>query len=150
VSTDTFRGATGRKVVSRGSAEQLGTADHFVLDADKARIIAIVVGSAKKAKVIDWERVVGFGPDAAMVDDDDALRTPNGERETRAANGAFDLVGRRVLTQHGNEIGALDDVTFDATSGDLVQLQVGGHTLPTSALRGAGSYAVVVDTEPEA
>lgn len=147
--SDSFRDARGRKVVSRATARNLGEVGHLVVDAAQRRITAVVVGRGKKAQLIDWPQLSGFGPDAVMVGDDDALRPPGDDRERAAADGKLDLVGRRTLTELGNELGVLEDITFDPATGAVETLVVGGRAVPAESLLGYGSYAAVLDISAE-
>ena len=148
--SDSFRAATGRKVVSRASAQDLGTVGHFLVDAKERRIAAVVVGRGKKAQLVDWEHVSGFGADAVMVSDEAALRSPRDDWERSGADGKLDLVGKRVLTERGNELGTLEDVTFDPETGILQELRIAGRDIPAPSLIGGGSYAIVIDWREEA
>jgi len=139
----------GRKVVGRASAADLGAVGHLVVDPERRQIIAVVIGRGRKAQVVDWSALSGFGPDAVMVGEESAVRAPAGDRERSAADGTLDLVGRRTLTERGNELGTVDDVTFDPGSGALETLRIGERDVPAGALLGIGSYAVVVDGAQE-
>lgn len=142
--TESFRQAQGRRVVSRATARELGTAAHLLVAADCRRVAAVIIGRAKKAQLIDWAELSGFGPDAIMVGDESAVRAPADERERAAAAGKLEMLGRRVLTEAGNEIGYIDDVLFDAASGALDALVVGDRHVPGDELLGVGSYAAVI------
>lgn len=147
---DSFRLATGRKVMSRASASDLGAVAHLLVDIGQHRIAAVVIGRGRKAQIVDWSGVSGFGPDAVMVGSDDALRAPADDRERAAADGKLDLLGQRVLTERGNELGTVADVTFDPHTGVLSAIRVGDRELPAGSLLGNGSYAAVVDDrEPD-
>ena len=147
--SDSFRRAIGRKVISRASARDLGAVDHLLVDADQRRIAGVIVGRGRKAQVVDWAQVSGFGPDAVMVSDEKALRPPLDDWEQAAADGKLELVGRRALTERGNELGTLDDVTFDPGTGVVEMLQIGDREIPAGSLLGSGSYAVVLDASQE-
>jgi sporulation protein YlmC with PRC-barrel domain len=147
--SESFRDSAGRKVVSRASAKELGAVGYLLVDAQQRQVAAVIIGRGKKAQLVDWDRISGFGPDAVMVDDEDALRVPGDEREHAAAEGNLELVGKRALSERGNELGKLDDVTFDATTGALQDLLVGERRIPAGALLGAGSYAAVLDGNQE-
>lgn len=147
--TDSFRRAVGRKVVSRSSAGDVGAVSHFLVDAEDRRIAAIVVGRGKKARLVDWADVTGFGPDAVMVGDEAALRPPLDDRERAAADGKLEMVGKRTLTERGNELGTVDDVTFDPGSGAVEALQIRDREVPAGSLLGSGPYAVVLDASQE-
>jgi uncharacterized protein YrrD len=142
--SESFRQAAGRKVVSRATAQQLGTVSHLLVTADGRRVAAVVMGKGKKASLVDWSQLTGFGTDAVMVGDEAALRQPADAREHAAAEGKLELIGRRLLSESGNELGTVDDVTFDPASGALEALHGGAHQVAADAVLGAGSYAVVV------
>ena len=58
--SDRFAAASGRKVVSRKSAEGLGTVAHIVVDVKRRQVASLVVGKGRKALLVDWEHVSGF------------------------------------------------------------------------------------------
>lgn len=147
--SETFRQVVGRKVVSRSSAQELGTVSDFLYDGVRRSIAAIVLGHGRKARIVDWKNVTGFGADAVMVSDDDALREPADERESQACSGKLGLVGKRALTETGNELGTVDDVVFDPRDGRVLALVVAGKERPAEGLLGAGSYAAVMEAEQE-
>ncbi len=148
--SETFHQVVGRKVVSRSSAQELGTVSDFLYDGARRSIAAIVLGSGRKARIVDWKNVTGFGGDAVMVSDDDALREPADERENKACSGKLGLVGKRALTETGNELGTVDDVIFDPSDGRVMALVVAGKERPADGLLGAGSYAAVMTADQEA
>jgi sporulation protein YlmC with PRC-barrel domain len=147
--SDSFRRAAGRKVISRASARVLGAVDHLLVDAEQRRIAAVIVGRGHKAQLVDWAQLSGFGPDAVMVGDEGALRPPFDDRERAAADGKLALVGKRVLTERGDELGTLDDVTFDPETGFVELLLIDDREIPAGSLLGSGPYAVVLDAGQE-
>jgi uncharacterized protein YrrD len=146
--SERFTAAIGRKVISRSSAEELGPLTHLVVDVPGRRVSRLVVGKGRKGQLVDWERVSGFGPDAVILATDDALRPP-AEGERGLVRGDLDMVGRRALSERGNEAGIVDDVIFDAASGAVLAVVVGAREHPASALLGAGSYAVVLSASTD-
>ncbi|MEA2827723.1 MAG: hypothetical protein QOG43_2162 [Actinomycetota bacterium] len=142
--TDSFRRAGGRKLISRSSAQDLGSVAHLLVDAERRQITAVVVGRGKKARLVDWSEIGGFGPDAVMVSDESALRPPADDRERLAADGKLELLGQRAISELGNAMGTIDDVTFDPVTGALENLRVGDREVPAGAMLGSGSYAVVL------
>lgn len=143
--SESFKHSAGRKVVSRSSAKELGTVSHLLVDAQQQRIAAVVIGRGNKAQLVEWAQVSGFGPDAVMVVDDGAFRPPADDRERAAAEGKLELVGKRVLSERGNELGELDDVTFDPDTGTVEELLIGDRRVQAAgSLLGCGSYAAVL------
>ena len=65
--------------------------------------------------------------------------------EHLAANGKLELLGKRALSVLGNELGTVDDISFDPGSGAVETLTVADRQIPANAVLGAGSYAVVID-----
>jgi sporulation protein YlmC with PRC-barrel domain len=135
--------------LSRASANEVGSVSHLLVDAEQRRVAAVVIGRGKKAQLVDWAQLSGFGPDAIMVVDEGALRPPADDRERAAAEGDLEVVGKRALSERGNELGHIDDVTFDATTGVLEELLIGDRRVPAGSLLGSGSYAVVLDASQE-
>ena len=143
--TDSFREAHGRKVVSRATAEALGELSHMVVDSSRRHVYAVVVSKGKKhAFVVDWEHISGFGPDAVMVKSEDTLRPPADDHERETVDGKLELVGKRVLSERGNEHGSITDVEFDPDSGNIGSVLVGEERIPATDLLGIGSYAAVL------
>lgn len=140
--------ADGRPVIGRESAETLGTLQHVVVDVPTRRIIAIhVAGRRKKALLVDWSSIVGFGPDGIVVRGQDPTRPPADDRELAVASGKLDLDGRLVLSEKGDSLGALGDVLFDETSGELSALVTGEQEHPAERLRAVGPFCVIVAAE---
>lgn len=142
--SDSFRQAVGRQVVSRATAHKMGTVGHLLVSPDGRQVAAVVIGRGKKAQFIDWPELTGFGADAVMVGDESALRPARDDRERAAASGKLNLLGKRALTELGNGLGVVGDVTFDPKSGAVELVQVGDQSVPADAVLGSGSYAVVV------
>jgi uncharacterized protein YrrD len=146
--SERFAAASGRKVVSRTSADELGRLTHIVIDVKRRQVASLVVGKGRHAVLVDWDQVSGFGPDAVMLADESALHEPRDDHEQAAASGKLELTGKRALSVTGNALGTVTDVVFDADSGAIEGIMIDDReTLPTS-LRGAGSFAVIVEESP--
>jgi sporulation protein YlmC with PRC-barrel domain len=142
--SDRFAAASGRKVVSRASAEELGKLSHLVVDVERRQVTSLVVGKGRKALLVDWEHVGGFGPDAVMVSDESALYEPRDDHEQAAADGKLELVGKRALSDMGSDLGEVSDVVFDPATGALETVVLADREEPAAALLGAGSFAVII------
>jgi sporulation protein YlmC with PRC-barrel domain len=147
--SERFTTAVGRKMVSRASAEELGSLTHIVVDVPHRKVTSLVMGKGRKAALVDWDQVSGFGPDAVMIADESALHQPRDDHEGAAADGKLELVGRRVLSDMGEELGEASDVVFDPASGAVETLVIGELEVPATSILGAGSYAVVVKAPAE-
>lgn len=147
--SERFAAAAGRKVVSRTSAEELGALTHIVVDVKERKVTSLVMGKGRKAVLLDWEQISGFGPDAVMAADESAAHRPRDDHERAAVEGKLELVGRRVLSDTGDHLGQTSDVVFDPASGVLEALVIGERDVPATSILGAGSYAVVVKAPAE-
>ena len=142
--------ADGRPVVSRASAETLGALKHVVIDVPARRIVALhVAGGKRKARVVDWASITGFGPDGIVVEDDAAARPPADERESAVAAGRLDLDGRLVLSDAGDALGAVTDVLFDEGTGAVTAVEAGELSVEAARLRAIGPYCVLVRAAPD-
>jgi sporulation protein YlmC with PRC-barrel domain len=142
--SERFAAASGRRVVSRTSAEELGQLAHIVIDVKRRRVTSLVVRKGRKAVLIAWDQVSGFGPDAVMIADETALHEPRDDREHAAADGKLELLGKRTLSDTGNDLGTVTDFVFEPNTGVIESILVDDREEPAAALLGAGSFAVIV------
>lgn len=140
-----FSETFGTTVLSRDNAEELGRVRHLLVDVTDRRITALHIdGRRKKALLIDWSALSGFGPDAVVVGASNALRGPADDRELAMVSGDLDWIGRRVLTDGGDRAGTIVDVEFDADSGRLRTIVTDQDTHDASRLLALGPYCVIV------
>ena len=62
----------GRRVVSRATAETLGDVSDLFLRTGPTTVSALHLGKGRKAVSVAWDQIVGIGPDAVVVTDDQA------------------------------------------------------------------------------
>ena len=135
----------GEKVVSKTSAETLGTIDGVVVDPESRQITGLRLGKGRKAKIVPWHQVAGVGTAAAIVEHDDALRDPADPIEQRYAAGDITLIGALVLSDHGNAHGTIADVEYDDDSGAITSIRTSrSDTIDAERLRAVGTYAWIV------
>ena len=140
----TFRSSIGKKVIGLESAYEFGVVNHFLLDLDPPRIVALITGKGRGARLVPWQAVNGVGPDAIMVGGETFGRAPADDRERAGANGDLEVVGKLTLSEWGNELGVITDVAFDEGTGYLEDFVIDRElTLSPNHLLGVGPYAVV-------
>lgn len=140
-----FSSAEHTPVYTKSSADEVGRVTRYVIDTAQKHIAAVhVAGRRGNAQLVDWGNVVGFGPDAVVIDDGDHLRRPSGEYEEQIVAGRLELRGRRVLTDGGFGIGALTDVEFDERSGAIERIVTVDAHVRGDGLLAIGPYAVIV------
>jgi sporulation protein YlmC with PRC-barrel domain len=136
-----FSEAMHRPVMSISTATTLGKVDGFIVDAKRPQIVALRLAGSDR--VIEWDRVENFGPDAVTVAQDDVAADLRG-RIQALSDSRFAMLHKRVLDDQGNESGTVDDVEFDPDSGLLTSVITSSGRLQGDRLIGCGQYAVVV------
>ncbi len=137
----------GTRVMSKTSAQRMGTVEGVLLDEPPQRVVALQVS---RRELVDWVDVSGVGTDAVVVESEDRVRKAAEGREERAMAGAFDLRGKRVLSDHGNELGTVTEVELDEVSGSIEAVVTTEGRVAADRLRALGSYCLVVRHQPDA
>lgn len=139
-----FSEAKGRKVVSTSTAQTVGKIATFVIDPATATVVAVVLKkSVVDGHTLQWSDITGFGADAVTINGPELLVTAEGHLAELAGK-ASAVLGKRVLTESGNEIGEVRDVDFDGIDGSVRALVLASAEVAGTRLIGVGSYAVVV------
>ncbi|WP_406164520.1 PRC-barrel domain-containing protein [Streptomyces sp. NBC_00996] len=137
---------SGLTVMSKADATAIGTVDGIVIDPAASRVAALRLAKTSGAgSYLAWPDIHAVGPDAVMAPGRGALRDADEELAPLTA-ASRDLPGKRVLTDHGEEAGTLQDIDFDPRTGGVSALLTAGGSIPGTHLIGVGSYAVVVRT----
>ena len=121
--------AVGRQVLSRASAEDLGTVRSFVVDPASRRVEHLVVRSGRTDVLLPWSAVTGFGPDAVMVDQSSSTQEPTSDDEKADAAGRRDPLGKRLLNDQGNSAGEVTDAALDESTGALESFSAADATI---------------------
>jgi uncharacterized protein YrrD len=146
MSTDTFLRADGRRVVASDDAETIGSVKGFVLDGAGRKIEAIHVdGRGRHASLLDWSSVSAFGADAVMAASSTDPSSVDNDHQLSAIKGSVTMIGSRILTIDGQELGTVVDVEFDTGSGRVVNVMGEQGAIGSDRVRSLGSYALVVD-----
>lgn len=125
----------GRRVVSRATAETLGEVSDALLSTSPAAVAALQVGKGRKAGAVPWPKIVGIGPDAVVVTDDEAA--------AEAVEGQSPM-GRLLLSELGNAAGVVTDVEFDESTGALISLATESALIEGDRLIADGPYAIII------
>ncbi|WP_018638346.1 PRC-barrel domain-containing protein [Parafrankia elaeagni] len=139
-----FSEAAKRRVLSTKTAQSVGVLAGFVVDPTAARIAALRVKKSEgPGDILGWEDLTAFGQDVITVASAEAIADPHGRVADLLARPG-ELLGKRILTDAGNEIGTVTDVDFDPAEGKVLSLLTTAGRLAGDRLVGCGSYAVVV------
>ena len=142
-----FGEARKRDVVSTADAETVGRVKYFVIDPEQQRISSLRLDGVKgDDRYVSWDALGSFGQDVVTIPDAGALRPADGPRE-EGVRKEFGVLGKRVLSDAGRELGEVQDVEFDPETGRVTTLLTEREQVSGERLRGIGSYAVVVRRE---
>lgn len=134
----------GRKVVSTATAATLGKVDGLVVDPQTARVVAVTLKKTEgDGDTLLWGDITAFGTDAITVARDDLVTVAQPPVST-LADKHHHLLGKRVLSQAGEELGKTKDFEFDPADGSVRALVLDHSEVPGSSLVAVGSYAVIV------
>jgi uncharacterized protein YrrD len=140
-----FSQARKHDVVNTTTATKVARVDGFVVRAGPARVALLRLGKVSGAgTLLAWDDLQGFGPDAVTVADEAALRPARDALEQRAEDKELEILGKRVLTERGTDLGTVTDVDFDPETGAVTTLITTSEAIAGDRLIGLGGYAVVV------
>lgn len=139
----------GRSVFEADRAMTVGRVAGVVIDPRAAAVVALRVNRAPAGDMLHWPDISGFGPDAVMVRSPEAIREAAG-RVAELRGGDHDFVGKRLLTDVGDDLGRVTDVAFDEQTGAVAEVYTEDGPVRCDSLLGCGSYAVVVRRPPAA
>ena len=107
-----FSEADGQKIVSTATADTVGKVGTFVVDPRSRTVVAVTVKKSAGGDLLRWPDIYAFGQDAVTVTGAEKLVNPDPDLAA-LADKSHELIGKRVLTTAGDEIGKTVDVEFD-------------------------------------
>lgn len=141
-----FTEADGHKVVSTSTAATIGRVDQFVVDAPGHHVVGLVLKKTTgSGDTLPWSGIAAFGTDAVTVADESAVVAPDAQLKD-LADKRHTIMGKRVLSQAGVDLGKVKDVDFDPADGTVRALLTDREEVSGDRLVDVGSYAVVVAT----
>ena len=140
-----FSQARKREVVNTATATRVARVNGFVVLPGPARVALLRLAKVSGVgTLLAWDDVQGFGPDAVTVATDAVIHPARDALEQRAEDGDLEILGKRVLTERGMQLGTITDVDFDPETGAVTMLITKTETITGERLIGLGGYAVVV------
>ncbi|MFI8879909.1 PRC-barrel domain-containing protein [Streptomyces sp. NPDC055243] len=136
----------GHPVISAEDARPAGEVAGVGIDPMTRRITELYLRDAKSGDSVPWSEVRGVGPDAVIIDT--AAAAAEAARKSPHSRAHKRLLGKRVLTEYGEDIGTLSEVTFDPETGGVGDLYIGQEQVPAARMVGLGAYALVLGAAP--
>lgn len=138
-----FSDAIGRKVVDTATAETAGKIDEFIVDPRARAVVALELKKTDGGDFLPWSGILAFGDDAVTIAGADKITDATPEIAELTGK-EHRLLGKRVLSTAGDDLGNVADVEFDPATGVVTALWLATGALDGTRLIGVGSYAVVV------
>lgn len=139
-----FSETKNHPVMSTTEAITVGKLAGYVIDPGNSSIAGILL---KKTEVdgnaLPWASLKAFGRDAITVESSEVITVVDG-RLAELSGKKLDIMGKRVLTDAGVELGNVVDVDFDAATGSITAVLTDTEEIAGSRLIGLGTYALVV------
>jgi uncharacterized protein YrrD len=147
-----------RPVVSVAGAERLGFVDDLFLDSAGRMVLGLGVrrgGLLTHREAMMLRDVQAVGGDAVTVLDASKLNKEASFSELESRSQASRIIGSRILTEDGQEIGTVSDLVMDLEQSEVTEYRVGGSLLdrfrgeerfiPITAVKSLGDGLIVVD-----
>lgn len=126
----------GKKVLSRLDGQRIDSVRDIVISKDHARIVALILdegGLFSPATAVGFENVVSFGKDAVVITDSkQVVRVDHFPAVKEIMDDRDSLVGKKVFTESGDQMGKIEDVYFDESTGNLTALEISGKLVATA------------------
>jgi uncharacterized protein YrrD len=120
----------GRNIIALSSGTQIDKVHDLVFDHDANQVLALLVdegGWFRAAKVVPFEAVRSIGEDAVMIDDDShVVSARDDSRIADLLETKIGLIGTKLLTTDGRDLGKIADVYFDESSGKVMGYEATG------------------------
>ena len=114
-----------------------------MVDPQSRMVVAVTLTKTEHGDTVLWSKITAFGSDAVTVAGAEVIVDAN-EVVTALSGKDQRLLGKRVLTTFGEDLGPVTDVDFDPDSGAVLSLVLAAGDVSGDRLIGIGSYAVTV------
>lgn len=138
--------ALGRQVISSDDATTIGHVKTLLLDQTGRHVEALhIAGRGRRAELLAWADVAGFGPDAVIARPGAVLHAVADTQQEDMVRGRIAVLGGKVLGADGFARGIVNEVAFDVVSGAVHSIVVDGVGVPGAAVISLGHHCWVVD-----
>jgi len=143
----------GLPVITKDTGKKVGDVEDLVLDRQGSQVLGILIDEAgwfKEAMVVAWPSFRAVGLDAVIIDEEASVRKASEVPEmSEILGGGNVLIGLRVETTDGRELGKIEEFYFDPATGAVSGFELSGGKgrsfLPAQAGFQAGKDVAFVD-----
>ncbi len=120
----------GLLVLTKDGARRLGQVADVLVSASDGRVIGLLLtgGSAFLGhRVYPYEEVAAIGNGAVLVNSESAvISTRDGGKLKQLLARHNEVVGKRILSESGDDLGVVADLVFDPDTGRVLGYEVSG------------------------
>lgn len=127
-----YKKIIGLPVLIVKDGKEIGTVEEFIVDFDNGKLMGLVLSSGilVKDRIVRVEDVSEFGKDAIMIPHDQVIKSLKVVGILKdLLNKKIKIIGNKVITQSGEELGNVKDYEVDMASNKLVKLIVSSGIL---------------------
>ena len=129
-----------RSVIAQDTGERVGRVEDLVIDRAGRRVLGIVVAEKTligSDKVVAWPAIRSLGMDNIIIDSTaSVLKKSEIPELAEAMDDGYVILGSRLQTTGGRELGKIDSFFFDPETGEVVGFELTGGP---NKLRESGS-----------
>ncbi len=152
------RDVVGLPAYAQATGAAVGRVAEVLCGKDVAHVIGLLLeGRGRRRSVVPFEEVAAIGGSAVLLKNPVVLAAGEGPRLREVRRRTATVVGRRVLAADGHEVGVIDDLVFDGSSGRVLGFLVSGGLihdllqgqgfLPAAAAASWRAQAVVLEPD---
>lgn len=127
----------GKDILSLEDGSRLQNVTDLITDPAGQRLVALVVdegGLMSSARVVPIEAVSAFGKDAVVIQGAGAVIATSENDALRAiVDDDEKILGKKVFTTNGEDLGSVADIYFDETTGAVVGYELSSGLLGNAA-----------------
>jgi len=129
----------GKPVVSMIDGEKVGVVKDLLVDPDNLRATALSLGGIPGQGLLPFEHIKSVGVDALTIETAQAIQWATGQLSTATGRPMHELKKLPVMDSSGTELGGIQDIEIDVSTGRLLSMKVGG-----GGVFGIGGHSTVV------
>lgn len=114
------RELSGLAVIHHTSGRELGKVREWLLDEHGETVVALVVeggGWLPQRRIYPYQDIVSVGKDVVLVNSEGLLA--QGDPPQLESQATFRVLGKRMVSGNGNELGIVEDVLFEEETGHV-------------------------------
>lgn len=113
-------------VINLETGKEIGKIKDVVFDPEKRIITGLIIEEKSWLQgdhMVPYERLHGIGEDAVTIEDDSVLTELDGTKECLDEVNS-NVIGTRVVTNDGKELGSIEDIILDPANGKLDSYEI--------------------------